>query len=63
MKQQNMVKKLKVLAESFMVLQSHSPCMFVFSSMWEEKNLSHMEAQKLNSYYKSYAKSNDISGS
>ena len=30
---------------------------------WKEKKLSHMEAQKLNSYYISYEKSTDISGS
>ena len=59
----NMMKKYKVFTESFILFQSHSPCMFVFSSMWEEKKLSHMEAQKSNSYYKSSAKSTDISGS
>ena len=42
-------KKYKVFIESFMLLQSHSPCMLVFSSMLEEKKLSHMEAQKLKS--------------
>ena len=56
-------KKYKVFTESFMLLQSHSPCMLVFSSMWEEKKLSHMEAQKSKSHYKSSAKSTDISGS
>ena len=56
-------KKWKVFTESFMMLQSHSPCMFVFSSMWEEKKLSHMEAQKSNSHYKSSAKSTYISDS
>ena len=63
MKQQNMTKKYTIFTETFMMLQTHSPCMFVFSSMWEGKKLSHMEAQKSKSHYKSSAKSTDISGS
>ena len=56
-------KNIKFSQKVFSMLQAHSPCMFVFSSMWEGKKLSHMEAQNSNSYYKSSAKSTDISGS
>ena len=52
MKQQNMRKKYKVFTKNNNMLRSHSPCMFVFSSMWEEKKLSFMEAQKAKSCIK-----------
>ncbi len=32
-------KNIKFFTKSFMLLQSHSPCMLVFSSMWEEKKI------------------------